>query len=71
MSYSNISKLLNLVKLNFLPIYSPLCDASCGYKFVEQVTTWPEELTDNYAVVFIYCNTETVDINVTHARRFQ
>jgi len=72
MSYSNTSKLLNLVKLSFLPIYSPLCDASCGNKFVEQVTTWPEELSDNYTVVSVYYNTETVDINVdcTHCKTF-
>jgi len=64
------------VKPCFLPIYSPLCDASHGYKFIGQVATWPEELSDNYTVVFLYYNTgnkETVDVNedYTYAKRFQ
>jgi len=41
-----------------------------SYKFVEQVTMWPEELSDNYTVVG---NKETVDVNIdfTHARHFR
>ena len=54
--HANTSKLPNLVKLCFLPVYSQFCDVSRSR--VHGDTAWPEELSDNYiAAVFIYYNT--------------
>ena len=47
---NNTSKLPNLVKLCFLPVYSQLCDGSGSQVHGDTFrdTIWPEELSDNY-----------------------
>ena len=56
----NTSKLPNLVKHCFLPIYSQLCNASASQFYGDTLgyTAWPGELNDNYiGAVFVYYNT--------------
>ena len=61
------SKLLNLVKICFLPVYSQLCDASQ----VHEDAMW---LSDNYtAAVFVYYNTgnkEIADVRLNPCKMF-
>ena len=53
------SKMLNLVKLCFLPIYSQLCDTS----WIHGDTMWLEELSVNYTSAdFVYYNTGNKEI---------
>ena len=47
------SKMLNLVKLCFLPIYSQLCDTS----WIHGDTMWLEELSNNYTAAVLSTTT--------------